>query len=56
MDLAYYGELKYQFSCKYFNIVSLSWLFIDFDSFRNIAFKYGWNFEPIFEDDNIQFK
>ena len=55
MNLAYYGELEYQLTYKHYNSSPFSWLFIDFDRLQNIAFKFGWTTELIYEDNHFHY-
>ncbi len=55
MNLAYYGELKYQLTYKHYNSITFPWLFVDFDRLRNIAFNSGWTTELIYKDDHFHY-
>lgn len=55
MNLAYYGELKYQLTYKHYNSITFPWLFVDFDRLRNIAFNSGWTTELIYQDDHFHY-
>ena len=55
MNLAYYGELKYQLTYKHYNSITFPWLFVDFARLRNIAFNSGWTTELIYQDDHFHY-
>ena len=55
MNFSYYGELEYQLTYKHYNAPPFSWLFIDFDRLQNIAFKFAWTTELIYEDNHFHY-
>jgi len=50
----YYGEMEYEISYKK-SIVKFNWLFIDFNSLKNIANKIGLECTQIYEGDNFDY-
>jgi precorrin-6B methylase 2 len=50
----YYGEMEYEISYKK-SIAKFDWLFIDFNSLKNIANKIGLECTQIYEGDNFDY-
>jgi SAM-dependent methyltransferase len=51
----YYGEISYQYEYHKVKGAWFKWLYVDFKSLEQIAQKFEWQCELIFEDDMDQF-
>jgi ubiquinone/menaquinone biosynthesis C-methylase UbiE len=51
----YYGEISYQYEYQKVKGAWFKWLYVDFKTLEQIAQKFEWQFELIFEDDMDQF-
>ena len=54
-DARYYGEISYRYEYKGQFGDWFSWLYIDADLLRDIAFREGWETEMLFDDEMDQF-
>jgi hypothetical protein len=51
----YYGEISYQYEYQKVKGAWFKWLYVDFKTLEQIAQKFEWQCELIFEDDMDQF-